>query len=332
MRASTTEKKIFDPRDAATGSGGAEVTDASVVQRNGQWWMYLAGQVHGRGATDLYSASLPLGAPLAAAGWKLTRDAAGDLVPIAQRKSSAAWDGKGGRHCPSYVRGWDPHKREWVERIYYARAAENLWGPYTIGFLQWDGETWVDQREPAFSASEDWEHGSVCEPNVIYHDGRWKIWYAAGANTEGDFAHGYAESEQGDRDWSTHAIFAPPEMKMFDFCVRQRGNAYEAIFSRVWLSREGTPPPETGLWWCRAKHPSATLCDWSQPMQIMTAADRGWHSGPWKPSFQFDRLASERAFVFFDGVYQTADSGHFPFAFTVGCLDTELPAESVRRD
>ena len=26
-----------------------------------------------------------------------------------------------------------------MERIYYAGAAENLWGPYTIGFLEWDG-------------------------------------------------------------------------------------------------------------------------------------------------------------------------------------------------
>jgi hypothetical protein len=33
-------------------------------------------------------------------------------------------DGKGGRHCPSYVKGWEPTKGEWVERIYYAGAAD----------------------------------------------------------------------------------------------------------------------------------------------------------------------------------------------------------------
>ena len=75
-----------------------------------QWWMYLAGQVGGYGATEIYSASLPPGAPLSARGWKVTRSAAGVLVPVAERGFSAAWDGKGGRHCPSYVKGWDPTK------------------------------------------------------------------------------------------------------------------------------------------------------------------------------------------------------------------------------
>ena len=95
------------------------------------------------------------------------------------RSLSRPWDRNGGRHCPSYVKGWDARKDEWVERIYYAAAAENLWGPYTIGFLQWDGEKWVDHPEPAFTANEEWEHGSVHEPNLIYHEGKWKMWYVA---------------------------------------------------------------------------------------------------------------------------------------------------------
>ena len=97
---------------------------------------------------------------------------------------------------------------------------------------------------------------------------------------------GYAESEDGSTGWSKHEVFAAPEMKMFDFCVRQRGDAFDAIFARVWVG-EGTPPPETGLWWCRADRPSAHFPTGAQPVQIMTAEDRGWHSGPWKPSFQF---------------------------------------------
>ena len=84
-----------------------------------------------------------------------------------------------------------------MERIYYAGAAENLWGPYTIGFLQWNGETWIDQPEPCFVANEDWEHGSVYEPNLIYHDGKWKMWYVAGSNQADYLVHGYAESEDG---------------------------------------------------------------------------------------------------------------------------------------
>ncbi len=318
------ERKVFDPRDVSTGSGGAEVLDPSVVQWSEQWWMYLAGQACGYGATDIYSASLPLGASLSAAGWNLTRGATGELAPVAGRRFSQAWDGNGGRHCPSYAKGWDPRRGEWVERIYYAGGAENLWGPYTIGFLQWDGEHWIDQPRPAFTANEDWEHGSVYEPNLIYHEGKWKMWYVAGSNQADYLVQGYAESEDGSTGWSNHAVFAPAKMKMFDFCVRQRGGSFDAIFARVWFS-EGTPPPETGLWWCRGDRPSGTLSDWSQSIQIMTAEDRGWHTGPWKPSFQFPEQIGEGALVFFDGAYRTSDPGPFPFAFTLGCLEIYLP-------
>lgn len=319
-----TESKIFDPRDPATGSDGAELLDASVVQRGDRWWMYLAGQPGGYGGTEIYSASLLGGAPLSAAGWTLTRSADGQLIPLAGKNASRVWDGNGGRHCPSYVKGWDARKGQYVERIYYAGAADNLWGPYTIGFLELNGENWVDQQEPAFLANEDWEHGSVYEPNFIYHDGKWKMWYVAGSNQEDYLVHGYAESEDGRTGWSKHAIFAPPEMKMFDFCVVQRGDGFDAILARVWVN-EGTPPPETGLWWCRAEKPSGRLSDWGQPIQIMTAENRGWHSGPWKPSLACEEQTGQRAFVFFDGLYRTSDPGPFPFAFTLGCLELSLP-------
>lgn len=110
--------------------------------------------------------------------------AAGELAPVAEREFSSAWDGKGGRHCSSCVKGWDPAKGDCVERIYYAGAAENLWGPYRVGFLQWDGKKRADQPEPAFAANEEWEHGSVYEPHLIYHDGKWKMRYVAGSNQE----------------------------------------------------------------------------------------------------------------------------------------------------
>ncbi len=324
------ETKIFDPRDPATDSRGAELTDACVVKRGDQWWMYLAGQAHGYGPTELYSASLPLSAPLSAHGWTLTRNLAGELVPVAGHDLSSNWDGHGGRHCPSYVRGWDPHRQAWVERLYYAGAAENLWGPYFIGFLQWSGDRWIDQAQPVFKADQAWEHGSVYEPNLVYHDGKWKMWYVAGSNQEDYLVHGYAESHDGQSNWTTHEVFAPPEMKMFDFCVRPREGAFDAIFSSVWLG-QGPPPAETGLWWCRAEIPSGNLSDWTTPVQIMTAADRGWHTGPWKPSFQFQEQPGSRALIFFDGAYRTEDPGPFPFAFTVGCLEIDLPPHPVQQ-
>jgi hypothetical protein len=113
---------------------------------------------------------------------------------------------------------------------------------------------------------------------------------------------------------------------MFDFCVIARPGHYEAVFSRVWLA--STPaPPATGLWWCRADSPSADLHDWGEPVQIMTAEDRDWHAGPWKPSLQYDEGVADRAFVFFDGSYRTDDPGPFPFAFTCGCVEVEFSAK-----
>lgn len=316
------EYKIFDPRDGSLGDSGDELLDPSVILRNGQWYMFNAGQAHGQGAPQIFSSTLPQSVPLSAKGWTPTRDADGELKPLAKTNNSAVWDKNGGRHCPSYVKGWDPQKKEWIERVYYAGAAESISGPYSIGYLEWDGNKWTCQASPCFKATEDWEHGSVYEPNLIWHDGKWKMWYVAGSNRENYLIHGYTESEDG-VTWGEHSIFAPEEMKMFDFCVRQRDNGFDAIFSRVHVDK-GEPTSETGLWWCQAKEPSSKLSNWSKPVQIMTAEDKGWHRGPFKPSLAFEKN-SEHAWVFFAGIYNTGDPGPFPFAFTTGCLKVDLP-------
>jgi len=85
----------------------------------------------------------------------------------------------------------------------------------------------------------------------------------------------------------------------------------------VWLGK-GDPPATTGLWWCRAKAPSGELSDWGTPIQIMTAQDRGWHAGPWKPCLRYDDRNPRKMFVFFDGSY----SG---YVFTLGCLEMQTP-------
>ena len=320
--------KIYDPADGFLPLNDvAEITDATVVKRGSRWWMYLAGQRKTDENIHLFSASLPEGSPLAATGWSLTPDQT-DLSKIALLAGSVrskSWDWNGGRHCPSYVKGWDPQRQVWVERIYYAGAAENPWGPYTIGYLEWNGLQWLDQPQPVFVANQEWEHRSVYEPNLIYHEGKWKMWYVAGSNQEDYLVHGYAESVDGCTGWSQHKIFAPPEMKLFDFCVIQRGSGFEAVFSRVWLGKT-VAPPDTGLWWCRADHPASDLAEWSKPVQIMTAENHGWHTGPWKPSAQYCETDPDKMFVFFDGAYRSSVPGGFPFAFTLGCLEIDKPS------
>lgn len=321
------ETKIFDPADGFTPVMDlAEITDATVAKRGNQWWMYAAGQVAGRMETELFSASLAPGKPLGAAGWKLTAkpENAESIALLAGHALGVTWDLKGGRHCPAYVRGWDPERRRWVERIYYAGAAENLWGPYAIGFLEWDGTRWAQQAEPVFIAKENWERGSVYEPNLIYADGKWKMWYVAGSNQEDYLVQGFAESVDGRNGWSERRIFTTAEEKVFDFCVTKTIRGYEAVYSKVWLGKT-PPPPETGLWWCKSVSAESVFSQWSKPVQIMTAEDRGWHGGPWKPSLQYEENADENMFVFFDGMYKTAEAGPFPYAFTMGCLEMARP-------
>jgi len=321
--------KLFDPADGfAPLADLGNVTDCTIAKRDGQWWMYLAGTVIGRPGIHLFSASLAPGAPLAAKGWALTpdRNDPTKVALLAGYDRSHAWDLKGGRHCPAYVKGWDPDRAVWVERIYYAGGAQQVWGPYTIGYLEWDGARWIDQPVPVFRAEEQWEHGSVYEPNLIYADGKWKMWYVAGSNQEDYLVQGYSESPDGRTNWTKHTVFAPPELKLFDFLPLAGEKGYEAVFARVWLS-PSDPPADTGLWWCRCDQSASALEKWGKPVQIMNAENCGWHSGPWKPVAHYSETDPKRMFVFFDGVYRKNEPGPFPFAFTLGCVEIEWSFE-----
>ncbi len=322
--------KVFDPADGFAPLVDVHLlTDATLVRRADRWWMFPAGMAGETGCIRLFSASLPKGAPRAATGWRVEARSPDPsrIAVLAGDERSQGWDRGGGRHCPSYVRGQDPDRGTWMERLYYAGAAENRWGPYTVGYLEWDGHRWVDQPAPVFTAEEDWERDSVYEPNLIYADGKWKMWYVSGSNQEDYLVHGFAESADGRGDWSRHQIVFPAEEKVFDFCIIRGRQRYEAVFSRVWLAKTARPG-WTGLWWSECERPSQVMSDWSEPVQIMTAGDRGWYSGPWKPSLRYDENDPNRMFVFFDGSYEKPDQPGFPFVFTLGCLELPRPPYS----
>lgn len=303
-----------------------ELTDATLAHRDNQWFLFLAGQRAHDPSVHLFSATLPPHAPLAPTGWTITPSAEDPTraALLAPNSLSQVWDGPGGRHCPAYVKGWDPHRRAFVERIYYAGSAADLWGPYAIGYLEWDGSAWRDQPAPVFLPTEPWERGSVYEPNLLFHDGKWKLWYVAGANQDDYLVHGYSESEDGRTHWSPHKLFAPPELRLFDFAVLERPSGFEAVFSRVWV-KPTPPPPETGLWWTRCDSPSSNFSDWSEPVQILTANTADWHTAPWRPAFRYSESDPSQLLVFFDALRHTGEPGPFPFAFLLGCLQTPAP-------
>lgn len=317
--------KIFDPADGfGPVKNLVELSDATLARRGDRWWMYLSGQHHGANEITLFSASLPEGSPLGTAGWAVTAlaDDPSRAEPLGGMPVRA-----GGRHCPSYVKGSDPAKGVEVERIYYARDPGRPWGPYSIAYLEWDGSGWVDQATPAFLPTQEWEKGSVYEPNLVYSNGKWRMWYVAGSNRADYLVHGYSESIDGRTDWSPPRIFATEDMKLFDFRVYPGREGYGAVFSRVWVGK-GAPPVSTGLWWCHAPEPYGELSRWSEPIQIMDATPSDWHHGPWKPSVHPGEASADQLFIFFDGIYRNGSPGPFPFAFTQGCLEcsTAQPA------
>ncbi len=310
--------RIFD---AGKGYGSIinlkTLVDCTVVKRFDRWWMFACGVDKTRWEIDMFSASLPAGAPLSADGWSLAVDSNNPAGPalLAGKTRSYWWDGKGGRHCPSYVKGWDPEKGDWVERIYYAGAAQQFMGPYAIGYVEWDGAQWVDQAAPVFFANEYWERGSVYEPNVLYHDGKWKMWYVAGANQDDYLVQGYAESPDGRTGWSAHQIVFADDEKVFDFCAIPVQDGYDAVFARVNVGKGELP--KTGLWWCHAKEPSPNISEWSDAVRISGA-------GPWKPVLRYGDTDPKKMFVFHDHAYPNAGGPGMP-NFTIDCLEMDRP-------
>jgi hypothetical protein len=84
---------------------------------------------------DLRAARLPQGATVDCLEWTIDG-------PCAAPTPADSWDATG-YHCVSYVHG--RFGGRWVERLYYASSAgwTDITGPYSIGFLEWDGSEWV---------------------------------------------------------------------------------------------------------------------------------------------------------------------------------------------
>lgn len=171
-------------------------------------------------------------------------------------------------------------------------------------------------------------HAGVYEPNVIYHDSKWRMWYLIGPpDASQKMAHGYAESADGN-DWSNKKIYWPAAENIFGYqvvAVRRddlpAAARYHAVFARFGLSLH--PEPGWGLFWQHAAQPYDDPAKWSPPVQLVDAADgTPWHAaGVWKPTLHYSDEDPARAFIFFNAGYRTT---RFPPAFTLGCVECRL--------
>ncbi|MEV6491176.1 hypothetical protein AB0M20_21570 [Actinoplanes sp. NPDC051633] len=260
MRARLLDKtRLFD---------GADVT----VLRSDDRWCLIMGElvdpaVH---RIDLRAAHLPRGAAVDSLEWTVDG-------PCASPTPANGWDATG-YHCVSHVRGRSGGQS--VERLYYASsaAATDITGPYSIGFLEWDGSGWVRHPAPVFTATEPWELGTVAEPNLLYHDGRWRLWYCAGLSVGSTQVIGYAESPDGVTGWTGRRIFAADGE--FDAVVVDCGGAFDLVTAKHPLT--AAPGAGDGVWWSRADE----VGDWPAPVQLVSTTDgTPWHrDGVWKPS------------------------------------------------
>ena len=279
----------------------ANVADPSVTRRDGAYWMVLGALDPAVHVIDLYSAE----STHPTDDWRIVTepDDPGLARQIADRPEPGGWDATG-YHCPTYAAGFDANG-EPVERIYYASCAtwSSLYGPFRIGVLQWDGQTWRRHPEPVFTATRAWELGTVLEPHVRYADGRWLMHYTGGIGAGvSSSSTALVESANGVTDWRP---IGAPEMDRFDtFALRDL-----EVVARHPL--DGAFTEDDGLW---LRHRQSS-------QQILRTTDGiAWHAlGAWKPT----ALVEGGDLVVFCTVMGQPGAGPAPL-FGIGCVRIPL--------
>lgn len=335
--------KLFDMAEGiGTVTNLIAVSDPDVHKFGDQWWMFL-GCLQSSNKINLFSASLPPGAPLSSTEWEITTDPSDPhtATPVVEQPEEGRWDEW--LHTPNYVGGIDPHapgSPAARERIYYtgsrggSSVEERL---FSIGVLEKTDSVWVRRDEPVLTGTTD--RPCVWEPKVRYYGGKWRIWYLNGPNEAGPgklphYQIKYSESDDGLTGWSTPRVLFTEEDNYFDAVVTEAGGGYEIYEMVVATSPNpfGTPgwPTPHGLWWMSADAPSGERSDWSrEPVRILDAENgEPWYvGGVYGPSLHYgDAPAdSDTLYVFFTGFIDPSEG----FSLAVG--RTQVQNVSLRR-
>lgn len=315
--------------------------DPDVHKFGDRWWMFLGG-AHTANKVNLFSASLPPGAPLNSPQWTITTDPSDPhtALPLVEQPEVGRWDEW--LHTPSYVRGValgatgnSDGGSEYCERIYYtgSSGAASSFGDsddhrnFSIGMMEKTGDGWVRREDPVIVGTD--ANPRVFEPKTRYYEGKWRIWYLsapyeAGPGELPQYRIEYVESDDGVTGWSKPKVLFPEADNYFDAVVTESGDSgYEMVVARG-PNIFGTPGfPSQGLWWLSSRLPSGDRSDWTRnPVRILDA-DNGepWYaSGVYGPSLRYGDTPADRntLYVFFTGAAKPEPD---PYVISVGRIE-----------
>jgi len=160
------------------------IGDPNVHKFGDQWWMFV-GAAHTGGKVNIFSASLPPGAPLSSDAWTITTEP-GDptrAAPLVEHPEEGRWDEF--LHTPSYARGPAGDATGMCERIYFtgSRSASGDERSFSIGVLERGDRGWRRREEPVLRGRGD--RVNVLEPKVVWSRGMWRMWVMATAKEAG---------------------------------------------------------------------------------------------------------------------------------------------------
>ncbi|GAB3711598.1 hypothetical protein [Nocardiopsis nanhaiensis] len=328
--------RIFD---AATGYSAVTnllaAGDPDIHWIDNRWWMFF-GAAHTDEKVNLFSATLPPGAPVTSTDWTITTDSADPAraLPLIEHTESGRWNEW--MHTPSYVRGTDPHTGATVERVYYTASRART--PYdggmdrdlAIGVLERTATGWIAQDEPLITGTP--ARPDVLEPKAGFWEGRWRIWYVTTPNeidkgVQPDSRIEYVDSDDGLTDWSTPTVVLDDDLHHHDAVVTRTGDRYAMVVASAPNMYDDHGYPPQGLWALTAGRPSGRRGDWSaEPKQIL--------SGDSAPEWYAGAIYAPAAVEGDDGmlhVFFTAarKPDPEPYVLSIGRLDLpggELPA------
>lgn len=313
--------KLWDMMEGIPQRNLLGLGDPDVHKLDGRWWMFLGG-FHIGLKNNLYSASLPVGAPLSSNDWTFTTDPRNprNALPLVPQPPKGAFD-HFGLHTPSYARGIDalaPGGPVARERIYYAgrsaRSTTDNDHPYAIGVLERTADGWRRHPEPILRGTPAFP--SVFEPKARYIENRWRIWYAetpreTGRKTPPVYQICYVDSADGVTNWSSPKVLFATGDGYFDAVVTPVDGSYEMVVCRGSNLFGKKDFPKQGMWWLSSDKPSGDRRDWTAaPIPIFDPDEGGEHwyaNGIFGPSVRYGDTAGDAGvmYVFFASVHRT---------------------------